>query len=132
MNDFTAVEVEEAGKDLTGEIGEGRLVVDVGPFEGATVHVFEEDLDLPVVIEHVVAFDNVRVVDVAEDEDFTADLVSDGVFVVSVDDFEGVELYGWAVDDFVDSAAAAAADSVESFQRREIQRRCAGECWGRV
>ncbi|KAH7843368.1 hypothetical protein Vadar_015794 [Vaccinium darrowii] len=65
-----------------------------------------------------------------EDEDFTANLVSDGVFVVSVDDFEGVELSGWAVDDFVDCAAAA--DSVESFQRREIQRWCAGERWGQV
>lgn len=117
MDDFTAVEVVEAGKDLTGEIGEGRLLVDVGSFEGPTVHVLEKDLDLTGVIEHVVAFDNVGVVHVAEDLDFAADLVSDGVVVGSVDDFEGVELSGWAVDDFVDSAAAAAADSVESFQR---------------
>ncbi|KAH7845311.1 hypothetical protein Vadar_000560 [Vaccinium darrowii] len=66
---------------------------------------------------HVVAFDEVRVVDISEDEDFTADLVFDGVFVVSVDDFEGVELSGWAVDDFVDCAAAADSSSLSREEK---------------
>lgn len=56
-------------------------------------------------IEHVVTLDDVWVVDVAEDLDFTADLTADGVFVVAVDDFEGEDFARWAVEDFVDGAA---------------------------
>lgn len=72
-------------------------------------------------IEHVVAFNDVRVVDVAEDLDLAADLVANGVFVVAVDDFESVEAAGWTVDDFVDGSAAAASDSVDSVELGEAE-----------
>ncbi|KAH7863832.1 hypothetical protein Vadar_022418 [Vaccinium darrowii] len=70
-----------------------------------------------------------RVVDISEDEDFTADLVFDGVFVVSVDDFEGVELSGWAMDDFVDCAAATDSSSLsreEKFSAKTIPKASPG------
>ncbi|KAH7832882.1 hypothetical protein Vadar_001025 [Vaccinium darrowii] len=53
------LEVVKAGEDLTGEIGRNRTL------------------------------DDVWVVDVAEDLDFTADLTADGVFVVAVNDGGG-------------------------------------------
>jgi hypothetical protein len=73
------------------------------------------------VIEHVVAFNDVRVVNVTKDLDLTADRVPYGVFVVSVDDFQSVEAARWTVDDFVDGASAAASDSVDSIEFRETE-----------
>ena len=72
-------------------------------------------------IEHVVAFNDVRVVDIAKDLDLTADRLAYRVFVVAVDDFQSVESARWPVDDFVDGASAAASDSVDSIEFRETE-----------
>lgn len=120
MNDLALVEIEQAGENLASEIGKGGLMGDVDPLEGALVHVLQEDLDFTVVVVHVVAFNHVGVVDVAEDLDLAADLEADGVIEVAVDDLEGVECAGGAVEDFVDGAAAAAADAVDSLQLGEV------------
>lgn len=95
-------------------------MIDVRSLEGSAVHVLEQDLDLAGVVEHIVAFDNVKIVDVAEDLDFAADLAAYGVFVVPVDNFEGVVFSGGSVDDFVDGATAAASDSVHSVELGEV------------
>ena len=72
-------------------------------------------------IEHIVAFNDVRVVDVAEDLDLAADLVANGVFVIAVDDFESVYAAGWTVDDFVDGSAASSSDSVDLVELGEAE-----------
>ena len=72
-------------------------------------------------IEHIVAFNDVRVVDVAEDLDLAADLVANCVFVVAVYDFESVDAAGWAVDDFVDGSSASSSDSVDLVELGEAE-----------
>lgn len=89
---------------------------DVCTLKGSLVHVLKEDLNFPIVIEQVVAFDDVRVVDVAEDLDFAAHLIAYGVFVVAVNHLESVEFTSGAVEDFVNSAAGAAADAADALQ----------------
>ena len=105
------------------EIGEGWLVVDVSAFEGSSVNILEKDLNLVGVIEHLVALDDVGVVDVAEDLDFAVDLAADGVLVVAVDHLEGVKSGRRAVEDLVDGATTAAPDPVHSLQVGEVERR---------
>lgn len=53
--------------------------------------------------------------------------------MVAVDDLEGVELAGGAVEDLVDGATAAAADSVEAIEVGEVEggRRSGGQKLGR-
>ena len=75
------------------------------------------------VIEHLVALDDVGVVDVAEDLDFAVDLAADGVLVVAVDHLEGVKSGRRAVEDLVDGATTAAPDTVHSLQVGEVERR---------
>lgn len=120
MNDLTPVEIEQAGENLASKISKGRLARDVDPLEGALIHVLEQDLDFAVVVVHVVAPNHVGVIDVAEDLDLAADLEADGVIMVAVDDLEGVVFAGGPVEDFVDGAAAAAADAVDSLQLGEV------------
>lgn len=62
------------------------------------------------------ASDDVRVIDVAENLDFTAHLIADGVVVVAVDHFEGIDFSRGAVEDFVDGSAGAAPDAADSLQ----------------
>ncbi|GFZ16269.1 MAP kinase kinase 5 [Actinidia rufa] len=79
------MEVVEGGEDMAGEIGEGvpsrdppltysrrtrRRQIRGGP----AVDKLEEDLNLADMIEHLVALDDVGVIDVAEDLDFVVDL----------------------------------------------------------
>uniref|UniRef100_A0A7N2N041 Uncharacterized protein n=1 Tax=Quercus lobata TaxID=97700 RepID=A0A7N2N041_QUELO len=59
------------------EIRELALVCDVHTFQGALIHVLQQDLDFTIVVEHVMAFDHVGVVHVAEDLDFGVDLAVD-------------------------------------------------------
>lgn len=89
---------------------------DVGTLKGSLVHVLEEHLNFPIVIEEIVAFDDVRVVDIAKDLDFAAHLNADGVVVVAIDDFEGVEFAGGSVKDFVDGAAGTATDATDAVE----------------
>lgn len=89
--------------------------------QGASVHVFQQDLNLATVIKHVMALDDVSVVDVTHDLDLPTDLTADRVLVVTVDYFEGVQLARWAMDDFVDCAAGSASDSIDSLQIGEIE-----------
>lgn len=63
-------------------------------------------------VEHVVALDNVGVVDATEDFDLAADLAADGFLVVAVYDFQRVQTTRRAVDDLVDGASGAAPDAV--------------------
>ncbi|KAF1865793.1 hypothetical protein Lal_00021794 [Lupinus albus] len=119
VDDVAAVEVGEAAKDLTRKISEVLLVRYVLPFEGTAIHELKEDLDLGVVIVHVVTLHHVLVVNVAEDLDLTVDLSANGLLVVAVDDLESVESVGGTVNGLVDCAAAAAADTVEAFKLGE-------------
>lgn len=95
------------------------FVRDVFPFEGATVHEFQQDLDFAVVVVHVVTLHHVLVIDVAEDLDLAVDLAADGLLVVAVDHLQGVDAVARSVDDLVDGAAASAADAVEAFELGE-------------
>ncbi|GFY91788.1 MAP kinase kinase 5 [Actinidia rufa] len=120
------MEVVEAGEDMAGKIGEGvpsrdppltysrrtrRQQIQGGP----AVDKLEEDLNLAGMIEHLVALDDVGVVDVAEDLNFAVDLSAYGVLVVAVYHLEGVESDRQAVEDLVDGATTAAPDSVHSL-----------------
>ena len=91
------------------EIGEGWLVVDVSAFEGSAVNILEEDLNLAGMIEHLVALDDVGVVDVA------VDLAVDGVLVVAVYHLEGAASGCRAVEDLIDGATLATPDPVHSL-----------------
>lgn len=93
---------------------------DVYAFERSSIHEFEENLNFAAEIEHVVASDDVWIVDVAENLDLAVDLEADGVFGVAVDDFQGVGFAGVAVEDFVDGAAASGPDSADSLQLGEV------------
>lgn len=131
MHDLAGVQVMEALEDLVGDAGKAVLVAYVGPVEGAAVHVLEKHVDLAgggaVAVGHVVAADDVGVVDFAEDLDFPADLEEDALLVVvPVDYLEGVEAAGGAVDDLIDRAAVAAADPAEAVEFGEVERAGAG------
>lgn len=63
---------------------------------------------------------DVRVINVAEDLDFTADLRSDGVLVVTVYYLEREHAGRRRVDDSPDRAAAAAADSVSFLELSRV------------
>ena len=71
-------------------------------------------------IVHIVAFDDVRVVHVTEDLNLPTDLTADGLFVVSIDDFQGIRARQRAADDFVNGASRAASYSVDSVQFRDV------------
>lgn len=89
---------------------------DVCTLKGSFVHVLEEDLNFTIVIDEVVTSDDVRVVDFAKNLNFTAHLIADGVFVVAVDHFEGVDFAGGAVENFVDGSTSPAADAADTLQ----------------
>ncbi|GFY88314.1 mitogen-activated protein kinase kinase 4 [Actinidia rufa] len=91
--------------------------------EGSTVYILEEDLNLASVIEHLVALDDVGVVNVAEDLDFVVDLAANGVLVVAVYHLEGVESGRRAVENLVDDATTATPDPGDSLQVGEVERR---------
>lgn len=120
MNNLSAVEVIETGEDLTSEIGQGGFVRDVCAFKGSTVHVLEEDLNLAGVIEHVVTLDDVEVIDVTKNLDFSTDLTTNFVFMVSVDNFESEVAAGGAMEDFVNGSTAAASDSIDTVELGEV------------
>ena len=67
-------------------------------------------------VEHVVAFDHVWVVHVAEDLDFGADLAADRVVVVPVYDLEGEDSARGLVDHSVHGTSRAAPDSIGSLE----------------
>ena len=71
-------------------------------------------------IVHIVAFDDVRVVHVTEDLNLPTDLTADGLFVVSIDDFEGIRARQRAADDFVNGASRAASYSVDPIEFGEV------------
>ena len=85
-------------------------------FQQAPIHVLQQDLDFTVVVEHVVAFDHVRVVHVAEDLDFGADLGAYQVLVVPVYDLEGEGSTHRLVDHSVHGPSYAALDSIGSLE----------------
>ena len=119
VHDVPPVQVSEPPQDLAGQIRQLVLLRDVLPFERAFVHELQQDLDLAVVVVHVVALHNVRIVHVAEDLDLAVDLATHRLLVVAVDHLEREDAVRWAVDDLVDGAAAPAADAVEALQLRE-------------
>lgn len=92
-------------------------------------------------VEHIVALDQRGIVDGPEDLDLARDLAADLVVVGAVDDFEGVDAGSRAVEDLVDGAAVAGADSGEAVEvgdgdrgvdgRGERERDRAGELAGR-
>lgn len=120
MDDPTAVEVREPAEGLAGQIGEVLLSRDLQTLERAPVHELEQDLDLAVVVEHVVALDHVRVVHIAEDLDLAADLAPDRLLVVTVDHLQRVELPRRPVDHLIDRTAGAASDSAHALQLVEM------------
>ena len=67
-------------------------------------------------VEHVVAFDHVRVVHVAEDLDFGANLGAHKVLMVPVYDLEGEGSTHRLVDHSVHGPSCAALDSIGSLE----------------
>lgn len=115
VDDVTAVDISQAAENLAREVSELVFPRRVFAFEGAFVHELEKDLDLAVVIEHVVAFHDVGVVNAAQDLDLSADLAPHVVVVVPVDHLESEETGGGTVDHFVDRSSGAASDSVHAL-----------------
>eukprot|EP00268_Persea_americana_P034275 TRINITY_DN33940_c1_g1_i1.p2 TRINITY_DN33940_c1_g1~~TRINITY_DN33940_c1_g1_i1.p2 ORF type:complete len:203 (+),score=13.32 TRINITY_DN33940_c1_g1_i1:991-1599(+) len=131
MDDLPAVEVGDAVEDLPRHVGQERLQHRGAGVEGATLHVFQQDLDLSGVIEHAVALDDVGVVGLAEDLDFPADLAPDGIVVVAIDHLEGEDPSRRPVPDHVDGAAASASDPTDSLQiGRERRLLLRAGAWG--
>lgn len=122
MNDFTLVKVVQSGKNLSGEIRERGFMGDACTLQRSSVHVLEKNLNFPVVIEEVVAFDDVGIVHVTENLDFAAYLNEHSIFVMAVDHFKCVELGGGAVENLVDSTSGAAANPAHAFQLGILQR----------
>ncbi|KAM1293739.1 hypothetical protein ACFX2H_013753 [Malus domestica] len=103
VDDLPPVEIGEAAEDLPGQIGEGLLVPDV----------LEQDLDLTVVVEQVVALDDVGFIDVAQDFDLAADLAEGFDLVVAVNHLERVKTARGAVDDLVDGGIYKQLEAIE-------------------
>ncbi|KAM1735490.1 hypothetical protein ACFX12_013960 [Malus domestica] len=103
VDDLPPVEIGEAAEDLPGQIGEGLLVPDV----------LEQDLDLAVVVEQVVALDDVGFIDVAQDFDLAADLGEGFDLVVAVNHLERVKTARGAVDDLVDGGIYKQLEAIE-------------------
>ncbi|KAM1208078.1 hypothetical protein ACFX2J_013787 [Malus domestica] len=103
VDDLPPVEIGEAAEDLPGQIGEGLLVPDV----------LEQDLDLAVVVEQVVALDDVGFIDVAQDFDLAADLAEGFDLVVVVNHLERVKTARGAVDDLVDGGIYKQLEAIE-------------------
>ena len=120
VDDLPPVEIGEAAEDLPGQIGEGLLVPDVLALQRPAVHVLEQDLDLAVVVVHVVALDDVGVIDVAEYFDLAADLAAHGVIVVAVNHLERVDPARRAVYGLVDGASGSAPDAVGAHELGEV------------
>lgn len=91
-------------------------------FKRSAIHVFEQDLDLAVVVEHVEAFHDVGIVNIAKNLDFSADLKADVLLVVAIDDLESVDLAGRTVEDLVDGAARSGAYAVDLLEVGEAHR----------
>nr|GMD33851.1 hypothetical protein EUGRSUZ_J03146 [Ipomoea batatas] len=111
MNNHAAVEIVETRKNLSGHGGEGGFVRDADPVEGAVVHIVEEQLDTSGVLEgEVMAFDDVRVVDVYEYLQLATDMHADSVFVVIL--LQSIEVASRDVKDLVHLAFHPAASVV--------------------
>lgn len=121
MDDLPLMEVGQAAENLPGEIGKGALVGDMRALQRPFVHILKEHLNFTIVIDKVVASNNVRVIDTAKYLDFTAHLIPYGILVVPVDYFKRVDFTRGTVKDFVDRATGAAADAVNALQLRVIQ-----------
>lgn len=115
VDDVAAVDIRQAAENLAREISELVFSRYVSSFEGPFVHELEQDLDLAVVIEHVVAFHDVGVVNTPKDLDLSADLAPHVVVVVTVDHLESEGARGGTVDHFVDRSSGAAPDSVHAL-----------------
>ncbi|KAM0998705.1 hypothetical protein EV1_005619 [Malus domestica] len=113
VDDLPPVEIGEAAEDLPGQIGEGLLVPDVLALQRPAVHVLEQDLDLAVVVEQVVALDDVGFIDVAQDFDLAADLAEGFDLVVAVNHLERVKTARGAVDDLVDGGIYKQLEAIE-------------------
>ncbi|KAM1592012.1 hypothetical protein TB1_035282 [Malus domestica] len=118
VDDLPPVEIGEAAEDLPGQIGEGLLVPDVLALQRPAVHVLEQDLDLAVVVEQVVALDDVGFIDVAQDFDLAADLVEGFDLVVAVNHLERVKTARGAVDDLVDGGIY----KIQEFKLRQLEK----------
>ncbi|CAH9090549.1 unnamed protein product [Cuscuta epithymum] len=73
-------------------------------------------------IGQAVTFDDVGMVDIAEDLDLAPHLEANGVLVVAVNHFQSIELAGRTVEDLVDRAAAPTADAIDALELREVER----------
>ena len=114
VDDVAAVDIRQAAENLARETSELVFSRHVPSLEGPFVHELEQDLDLAVVIEHVVAFHDVGVVNAPQDLDLSADLAPHVVVVVPVDHLESEGARGGEVDHFVDRSSGAASDSVHA------------------
>lgn len=65
-------------------------------------------------------FYDVGVVHVTEDLDLPADLTADRLFMVPVDNLEGIRARGRAVDDFVNGASGTAPYPVDAVELGEV------------
>ena len=121
MYDAAAMEISEAAENLASQIGEMMFLRDVRSFQGASIHVFKENLDFAVVIEHIVALDHIGIVNVAKDLNLTAHLKPNRVLVVSINDLQSIDAAGGTVNHFVDGASASTSDSTDSLKVGEAE-----------
>lgn len=92
----------------------------MGTFQGTAIHELEEDFDFAVTVVHVVALDDVRVVNVAKDLDLTADLTSHRFLVIPIDHLQSKEPAGQPVDHLVNGPSGSASDSVNPLELLEV------------
>ena len=85
-------------------------------FHGAPIHVLQQDLDFAIVVEHVMAFDHIRVVHAAEDLNFDVDLVKHWVLVGLVYDLEGEDAARPLVDHLIHGPTGVAPNLIGSLE----------------
>lgn len=119
MDDMAAVEVGQATEDLACYVRQVLFIGDAFPFQGATVHELEKYLDFAAMIVHVMALDNVLVIHVSEDLNFSMDLTAHGFLVGTVYNLKRVKTTSESVTDLIHGASAAATNPIEALELNE-------------
>lgn len=114
------MEIGESAEDLASEAGKFLFIRDMIAFQRTPVHELEEDFDFAVTVVHVVALDDVRVVNVSKDLDLTAHLTANRFLVIPMDHLQGEEPAGQPVDHLVNGTSASASDSVNPLQLLQV------------
>lgn len=122
MNDTSAMKISKTAKNLASQIRELMFLRDVCSFQRTPIHILKKNLDFTVMIKHIMALNNIGIVNVTKDLDLTAHLKPNRIFVVSVNDLESINTTGGTVNDFVNGTSTSASDSADTLKLRKGER----------